>query len=259
MISLATYRKGLLIRLIIAIVGLGSILLSSLLPEKLIGLPLQEITRELATFVLASLLVHWIYESHLKQEIFQDVADYVLGTGNVSRSGIVDYQENTKDIDYTTVFASPGGVIIGVHYSPRIIEDNSHLLIDRAKAGKQTTIIASSPDGAAIEFLKRVRGEHDHVNGNIKKIASIVKEINKQTPAAKILLLYHDDILRYSFVLSEDRIWVKFYRNSRGLSSVPGFAVAKGTHLYEFFRSDIDRLKVAAMNTADKRVSNEHT
>jgi hypothetical protein len=246
MISIATHRKGLLIRLIIAIVGLGTILLSSHLPEEVIGLPLQEITRELATFVLASLLVHWIYESHLKHEIFQDVANYVIRAGNVSRSGIVDYQENTKDIDYTDIFGAPGSLTIGLHYSPRIIEDNFDLLIERAKAGRHTTIIASLPNGAAIEFLKRVRGEHDHVDGNVKKIASLVKQANEQAGAEIISLVYHDDILRYSFVLSDDRIWVKFYRNSKGLSSVPGFAVAKGTRLYEFFKVDIDRLKAEA-------------
>jgi hypothetical protein len=246
MISIATQRNGLLIRLIIAIVGLAAILLSSLLPERLYGLPLQEITRELATFVLASLLVHWIYESHLKEEIFQDVATYVIGTGNVSRSGIVDYQDNTKDIDYTDIFSAPGMITIGLHYSPRIIEDNFSLLVERARAGKHTTIIASLPNGAAIEFLKRVRGEHDHVDGNVKKIASLAKDANEQAQTENIKLMYHDDILRYSFVLSDDRVWVKLYRNSRGLSSVPGFAVSKGTHLYEFFKMDIDRLTAEA-------------
>jgi hypothetical protein len=246
MLSIATRRKGLLIRLAIALVGVITILLSVEVPETLAGLPAREVMRELATFTLASLLVHWIYESHMKQEIFQDVTDYIVKAGNVSRSGIFDYYDDTKDIDYAQVISNSSTLIIGLHYSPRLIEDNHNALVARLKKGKDTTIIASKPHGNAVDFLKRVRAENDQIDANIKKIASLVREINANTGKRHIRLLYHDEVLRYSFVLSDDQVWIKLYRNSKGLSSVPGIAVRAGTSLFEFFKSDIDRLKQTA-------------
>jgi hypothetical protein len=255
MISIATSRKALLIRLVIALVGLVAILCSVLIPEKIAGLPLQEITRELATFVIASLLVHWIYESHIKHEIFQDVTDYVIKRGNVSRSGIADYCENTKDIDYSDILNKSVSVIIGLHYSPRIIEDNHHCLAQRARHGKETIIIASTPHGNAIDFLKRVRGENDHVDANVKKIYSLIREINKASAKKPVRLLYHDEVLRYSFVLTDEQVWIKLYRNSRGLSNVPGIAVSAGTRLFDFFKADIHNLKESAVNGVEGKAA----
>lgn len=241
MISVATRRKGLVIRLVIALVGLSVIMCSELFPEHVAGIPAQEIMRELATFVVASLLVHWIYDTQIKHELFQDIADYVVRKGNVSRSGISDYYDNTKDIDYSALLQNSYTVTIGLHYSPRILEDNFHLLASRAQAGKKTTLIAALPKGSALKFLKSIRGEGGHIDGNVNKIRSLVDEINK-VAKVKIELLYHDEVLRYSFVLGDEQVWVKLYRNSSGMSFVPGFAVATGTKLYDFYKEDIEKL-----------------
>jgi len=246
MITVATRRKALLIRLAIVLVGLVTIVLSVEIPETIAGLPAREVLRELATFVIASLLVHWIYESYMKQEIFQDVTDYIVKTINVSRSGLFDYYDDTKNIDYSTIMSQSSTLIIGLHYSPRLIEDNHPLLVQRVKQGKDTVIIASSPRGNAIDFLKRVRIENDHIDANIKKITSLVREINLNQKRKHVQLLYHDEVLRYSFVLSDDQVWIKLYRNTRGLSNVPGFAVKVGTPLFEFFKADIDKLRQGA-------------
>ena len=138
--------------------------------------------------------------------------------------------------------------IIGLHYSPRIIEDNHRLLIQRAGQGKETIIIASSPHGAALNFLKRVREETDHVDGNVKKIVSLIREINKPPAKRPVRLLHHNEVLRYSFVLTDEQVWIKLYRNSRGLSNVPAFAVTAGTSLFDFFKADIERLIESAAN-----------
>ena len=238
-----------LIRLAIALVGVVTILLSVKVPEVLAGLPAREVMRELATFTLASLLVHWIYDSHMKQEIFQDVTDYIVRAGNVSRSGISEYYDNTKDIDYTKAISNSSKLVIGLHYSPRLIEDNHNALVARAKNGKDTTIIASMPHGNAIDFLKRVRVEDAHIDADINQIASLVQDINNNAGRRRIRLLYHDEVLRYSFVLSDDQVWIKWYRNSKGTSSIPGIAVRPGTTLFDFFKSDIDTLQHTAEMT----------
>jgi hypothetical protein len=253
MLSLATRRKALIIRLLVVLFGILLLLVSSHLPADFLGLPFQEVVRELATFLLASLLVHWIYELHLKNEVYQDVVDLVIGAGSVSRSGIIDFRENTKSIDYAPLLKNSSDVVIGLHYSPRIIEDAYEHLAVRSKAGKPTTIVASAPDGAALSFLKTARKEHDHVDANLAKIKSLVERLNSQSDATPVQLLYHDQVLRYSFVCTDDLFWVKLYRNSSGMASVPGFAIKAGTDLFRFFERDVrDLLSEAKQRTVDK-------
>jgi hypothetical protein len=217
------------------------------IPETVAGLPAREVMRELATFTIAALLVHWIYESHMRQELFHDVTDYIIKAGKVSRSGISDYYDDKKDIDYAEIIVKSSTLVIGLHYSPRLIEDNHNALIARVKNGKHTTVIASMPNGNAIDFLKRARTENEHMDANIKKIAALIREINAHATGKRhIRLLHHDEVLRYSFVLSDNQVWIKLYRNSKGISSAPGIAVTAETRLFEFFKSDIDRLKQIA-------------
>jgi hypothetical protein len=246
MLSTATRRQGVVIRLFIAFLGVVILLLSGHLPGTFWGLPLQEVVRELATFLLAALLVHWIYDSYIRQEALQDIFNHVIGATEVSRSGITDFRQNSKSIDYKNLLRSRGIVVIGLHYSPRLIEDVYEQLKSRCELGLTTIILVSAPQGHAIEFLKTVRGEHGHVEANLTKIKALMQPLRRDSESA-IQLYYHDQVLRYSFVLNDDLVWVKFYRNSTGPSNMPAIAIRSGTTLYDFFHGDVTSLVKEAM------------
>jgi hypothetical protein len=229
MLSKATRRQGVVIQISIAFLGVLALLLSGHLPPTFLGLPLQEVVRELATFSLAALLVHWIHDTYIKREALQDILDYVIGATEVSRSGIANFQQNSKSIDYTGQ----------LHYSPRLVEDVYEELKHRCHLGFETIILVSAPQGNAIKFLKTVRGEHDHVDANLAKIKALLQSLSRDLQGKPIQLYYHDQVLRYSFVVNDDLIWVKFYRNSTGMSSVPAIAIRSGTALYDFFYGDV--------------------
>lgn len=247
MLSIATRRQGVVIRLLIAFVGVVVLLLSGYLPADLLGLPLPEVVRELATFFLAALLVHWIYDSYVRHEVLQDLLDHVIGATEVSRSGIIDFKRNSKAIDYTNLLRNRGKLVIGLHYSPRFIEDFFEELKNRTLLGLETIILASAPDGEALRFLKSARGGHDHVDANLVKIKALLEPLKKD-PQAPVQLYWHNQVLRYSFVLSDERVWVKFYRNSSGSSVVPAIAVRSGSPLYDYFSTDVAALVKEAID-----------
>jgi len=55
-------------------------------------------------------------------------------------------------------------------------------------------------------------------------------------------ILFHDRVLRYSFIQTDDFIWVKFFTNSPERAEVPALKVRAGTPLFKFFNDDAQRL-----------------
>jgi hypothetical protein len=57
-----------------------------------------------------------------------------------------------------------------------------------------------------------------------------------------VRLVFHDSVLRYSFVMTDEYVWITFFTNSSGRTMVPAFKVRAGTPLFKFFHEDIRRL-----------------
>lgn len=118
MLSLATVRKAVIIRVVMALCGAVILLLSTSFPEHFLGLPLQEVARELATFVLASLLVHWIYETHLREEVQQDVVSGNTVIDNVDSAAVSEVAHACDEIfarmeDDVVCTGEPRGICLG--------------------------------------------------------------------------------------------------------------------------------------------------
>ena len=56
----------------------------------------------------------------------------------------------------------------------------------------------------------------------------------------------HDRVMRYSFIRTEQEIWVKFFTNSAHRAIVPAVKLVGGTDLYAFFEEDIRQLELAS-------------
>lgn len=193
-----------------------------------------------ASFVVA---FQFFYDKLAKDEMIKNVLITGLSRSNVVSSGIDDYVQDTIKIDYSSIFSSAEEVIIGFHHSGRIVKENYDALKERVAKGRTTTILLSDPNGNTIEYLANLTDENmpesiRTVNKRVGRIASAQDATKK-----KILVKYHNAILRYSFVHSVDGIWVKMYRNSHGYSKIPGIFIRSGSPLYDFFDKDIQTLK----------------
>ncbi len=227
--------------------GLVLICLGAALPSDWHGIKLADVSTELGSFVIATFFVHWIFEIKAKQELMIDISKWVIGNEQVSNSGICDFVNSTKQIDYGDMLASSDELIIGLHYSPRFIEDYQSQLLMRAQEGKPTTVALIQNKCAALKYLKDIRQEDKHIEPNLAKIDKIIADINAQAKSP-IDVIRHETVLRYSFVKGAGRIWLKFYLNSRGIAKTPGIQLKQGAPLYELISSDIDKLLQESKN-----------
>ena len=221
--------------------GLLLIYVGTRLPHDVGGVDFAAVSSEIGTFILATVFVHWLFDMRAREELMSDITQFTIGNGHVGASGICDFVENTKNINYDEIIQSSEELVVALHYDPRFLSDYETLLTKRAASGNVTKIAILKETGDAMNFLKNIRKETDHIPANIKKIKSIIERVNSQAKAP-IQLFFHDSILRYSFVMGGGRIWLKFYRNSRGNHSVCGIQMKKDTPMYRFISEDIENL-----------------
>lgn len=103
---------------------------------------------------------------------------------------------------------------------------------------------------AGLQYLT-TKQESPHIVGNLAKIKKKVGEINSSEECrARIEILSHDSVLRYSFVSSERVVWIKPYRNSLGDAHIPALQIAKNSPLFEFYSTDIQQFKAQARDAS---------
>ena len=237
--SRSTMRLSLLVRGALILSGLAALFLASnALPVKVGQIDLAQIVSNLGAFLATSVVVQWIFDDKMRRELMEDIAIFTIGNQNVTTSGICDFQTDTRKISYNDMLARSKDVTIGLHYSPRIIEDNYDLLELRARKQGCTTVILVCDLKEALDFLRHVRKEEDHILSNLKKIEFMINSINDGAKSP-IRLLRHNTVLRYSFVKSDSICWIKFYRNCAGYAKTPGICVSEGSPLYAFADDDI--------------------
>ena len=237
------------IPLIIVIVGLIMLLIAEKFPSLTwIGIDWSNFLSNFGLYVAVVVALQWHYDKRTRNETIVSAVESALSNSNVVRSGIHNCMQDTKDIDYNPLLTHAEEVTIGFLHSSRFVDDNFAMLKERATSGKKTTIVFSDPDGMAIKYLLTLETVQKHVIPNIQKVVDRIKvQINQQQEVKeKIHVRQHDTVLRYSFVHSNDGIWVKMYRNSLGVMATPGFYIGKGSPLYDFFDHDIKALREGA-------------
>lgn len=77
-----------------------------------------------------------------------------------------------------------------------------------------------------------------------QKTNNLVDFIEKEFSSSEFLKVFkHDRVLRYTFIKTDQTIWVRFFTNSKGYSIVPAIKIETGSSMFEFFEKDISRLK----------------
>ena len=185
--------------------------------------------------------IQWLYDISVRQQLHEEITSLTISNINIVNSGIADIILRSKDVDYSYSIKSSKLLIIGMNYSPRILEDYIDEFRERSGKGLDSTITVIDIKSEAGKLIFKSLGNSSHIESNIEKLNGIVREIN-DAGKGKIKLLYHSTILRYSFVQTEDAIWIKPYRNSEGRHTIPATKVKDGTRLHQFYASDINSL-----------------
>lgn len=224
----------------IIIVGLGLIVLANSFGLELEKVRIDRLLAEVGALILVIALIHWLFENYVRENFFEEVRETIVGSKDVGLSGISDFYSNSRDVDFSEYFVTAQDVIVGVNYSPKLIDNCIGLLGERVERKLQTTIVVVKEDSPGEKFLSADYGDTANVHNGLSKIRSIVSQLNGEQSLIKIVTT--PTILRYSFVKFDGRIWVIVGTNGQGRRDVPGFFVRHGTPWFTHFSNDIDLL-----------------
>ena len=71
-------------------VGFGLIALGNAVECRVLKIELGSLTAEVGGLLLIIGLIHWLYESSMRRQLFQEIVESVVGAGRLSASGITD-------------------------------------------------------------------------------------------------------------------------------------------------------------------------
>lgn len=177
----------------------------------------------------------------LKDELFEDFVSRSIKPEHVANCGIVDFVDDSKKVQYEEMVLTSNALIVGVMHSPRLLRDNFEAFSLRAQAGKSTTLLILDKASYGWTYETEHFEYASLIGPNLDTVEAEVKNINASCPNA-IEIRRHSVVLRYSFVFSENEIWIKFYRSSKGNGRIPAFLVKKDSPLYAFYKKDIESI-----------------
>lgn len=236
------------VQLSIILLGVVAIALATALEDCVfLSVELDKALSNVGAVLLVTAALQWFFDFRMREALISEIAEAAIGSERIARSGIADFIDNSTNVDYSEEIRRSDKLIIGLHYSSRILEHNLQHLRDRSKRKKKTTIVALDPASPAASFLQALAQESRNIDEKARALQKKIDEVF-DGHVDSVNVVSHHSILRYSFVLGDSLIWLKFYKNSSKLDTIPALMIRSGTPLFEFFEKDITDL----INDAEK-------
>lgn len=173
--------------------------------------------------------------------MLREVATSVVGSERLVASGFADWLQDSRKVSDEDHWRHAGTLAVGVQYSPRFMTDYYEVIRARCELGRETIIMTLSPTGHAAAYLQATKTGRAQVAHDVERIKTLAGEAEAGMNG-RVRVVEHDRVLRYSFIKTEESIWIKFFTNSKDRAVVPAFKVRVDTPMYEFVNSDIERL-----------------
>ena len=222
-------------RYVMLAIGLFLILVANTFEWTVLKVRMDELLANIGGMIAVIGLLQSVFDTAIRHQLVTEIYSSVTKGSRIRESGIVDAVLNSRDVDYRQFLATARRVVIGTHYSPSFFEDYIDQFKQRSRSKQETTILVIKPEGGAAKYLVDSKSTHSNVKEELEKLRRVL-------PPTEAKYLSHDRVLRYSFVLADDDIWVRFFTNSEGFSHVPALHVRRGGVLFNFFEADIARL-----------------
>lgn len=227
-------------KLLIIVIGLCFILTGNGFEYSILKIDVDSLLVNLGTLLLVIGTLQWIFDERMRKEIVQEISIATLGNDRIHRNGLRDCTDNSRKIDEDNLWKATTSLIIGVHYSNRFVEDNADVIKSRIVDKKETHIFHIDENSLAAKYLVDSKSGKSNIGEKTKNLKGLIESEFSNSELVKIVK--HSRVLRYSFIKTDQTIWVKFFTNSEGYSIIPAVKVETGTPLFEFFNSDIERL-----------------
>jgi hypothetical protein len=225
------------IAFILMIGGLLLIIAGNIINTEILKVKLDHLIAEVGALFLIVGTLHWMFENLLRKEMIKDIATTALSSARIYESGLVDCVLDTKKIADENSWKAAESLIICVHYSPRFVESIHHVLRARCEGNRITKIYVVKPESDAAAYLKSSKSGMADVNAGITRMRHLKDACGKDKD--HVQFFWHDRVLRYTFVYTEQHIWIKLFTNSKLRTEVPAIKVETGSSLFHFFENDI--------------------
>lgn len=231
---------------ILAIVGLACIPVANAFHLVILKIPVDHLLAEVGALLLVVGILHWFFELGLRKETIREVVATISGNTRLHDAGLVSCLINSREVNDTDEWRNAANLVVGVQYSPKFFKDFHRIIQERSAAGRPTKAILLTPGGAAETYLRATGTGSPRVRNCVEDIKQLLEDADAEASSPKTSVVQHDRVLRYSFIQTDDFIWVKLFANSPDRAEVPAFKVRAGTPLYRFFSQDTERLIRAA-------------
>lgn len=185
-------------------------------------------------------VLQWLFDKFQRQQFFEEIRENMIESKSVLDSGISEFFRDSKDVNFEDVFLTSSDVVIGVNYSPKLIDNCISLIEKRLKGNKSTNIIHVKPQTEAAKFLEKDI-PNSNIEQNIRKIYDYFSEYDDEMKKF-VKISEINTVLRYSFVRFDSRIWIVVGTNGKGRRPVPGFMVKAESDWFVHFDDDIKRV-----------------
>lgn len=241
MIGPIARHRSIIITLVLVVLGFLLIGASQTFHAEWEKIYVDRLVAEVGALLLVIGVLHWFFELGLRKEMLREVSGTVVGSSRLHDSGLETCSMNSRQVEERAHWSRCANLIVGRQYSPRFFKEFHDVLRERCTHGLPTVVIILRPDGVAARYLEESMTGVPQVEECGKEIARLLGQIDTATKK-HTRLLFHDRVLRYSFVMTDENIWITFFTNSPDRTAVPAFKVRAGTPLFEFFAEDIKRL-----------------
>ena len=149
--------------------------------------------------------------------------------------------ENSRTVEERTVWLESAILVVGVQYSPKFFKDFFDVIRARSQGGRMTLALVVRPEGPAAQYLSENTTSTANVTECVHEIERLLEEADEGRGHVRVKM--HDRVMRYSFIRTEEHIWIKFFTNASYRAVVPAVRVDRGSNLYTFFETDVRKLE----------------
>lgn len=201
-------------------------------------------------FLIAATLISPIYDFVVKASLHEEVGRFVLGINNSAVLNIRSFYiprkaQSAPTSEYKSqvdaAIRDSHRLEIVANHSLGIFSHYSEAFSKRSGAGKSTALVLIERGNRAEKYIDAEVEDYGDKSAkalyaNSKENAAAISNIELRfgvTPR------YHNRVLRYEFMRSDNVIWVAPYLNTNREARPPWLVVTTGSDLYDFYDNDI--------------------
>ena len=127
-------------------IGLFLILVSNVFDEKLLKVDIDNILANLGALLLIIGILQFLYDTYIRGALFRALLSEIIKDQSVAESGICEYRDDSKGVEYSEDFLSSEEIIVGVNYSARILDNSIDLVHERVHMKKSMVMVHVKQD-----------------------------------------------------------------------------------------------------------------